>query len=129
MNIWLKIVMVAVSSAIGGVVRYIIELALERAPVGFDTWVINSLGCLIIGICAGWLANTGCQWNSNIRETFFLLTMTGFCGGFSTFSTFTLDCVQYYQQGKMLTWLILGTMTIFVGLFGCAIGYYIGKNI
>ena len=129
MNIWLKIVMVAVSSAIGGVVRYIIELALERAPVGFDTWVINSLGCLIIGICAGWLANTGCQWNSNIRETFFLLTMTGFCGGFSTFSEFTLDCVKYFEAGHIGSWVIFGLLTIFVGLFCCAFGYWLGQKL
>ena len=121
--------MVAVSSAIGGVVRYIIELALERAPVGFDTWVINSLGCLIIGICAGWLANTGCQWNSNIRETFFLLTMTGFCGGFSTFSEFTLDCVKYFEAGHIGTWVIFGLLSIFAGLFSCAFGYWLGQKL
>ena len=129
MNILVKLALVAAAGGIGAVCRYLIELWLKATPMGFATWVINSLGCLLIGIAAGWLVNTNCGWNDNARTAFALLTMTGFCGGFSTFSSFTLDCVKYYENGHFMIWVIFGTMTVFVGLFGCAIGYYIGKQL
>lgn len=129
MSIWIKILLVAISGGFGAVCRFLIEQWLKNTPMGFATWVINSLGCILIGIFAGWLINSDCGWNEQTRTAFALLTMTGFCGGFSTFSSFTLDCVKYYESGHFMIWLIFGTLTIFVGLFGCAVGYYIGKNL
>lgn len=109
--------------------RYFIELGLKHTPLGFSTWVINSVGCFLIGVFAGWLLNDHCQWSDNARTAFALLTMTGFCGGFSTFSSFTLDSVKYYENGQVLIWLVFAVLTLFVGLFGCAIGFYIGKRL
>ena len=129
MNIWVRITLVAIAGGLGAAARYLIVLLLKNSPLGFATWVINSIGCLVIGILSGWLANNSCLWNEQTRTAFTLLTMTGFCGGFSTFSSFTLDSVKYYEAGQFLTWLIFGAMTIFVGLFGCALGYYIDKHI
>lgn len=129
MNIWLKIIMVALSGGAGAVLRYFIELWLKNSPLGFATWVINSIGCFLIGVFAGWLINSECGWSDEVKTSFSLITMTGFCGGFSTFSSFTLDSVKYYEQGHFLMWLIFATMTLFVGLFGCAIGYYLGKHL
>ncbi len=129
MNIAIRILLVAVAGGAGAVARYLIELALKNSPLGFATWVINSLGCFLIGIFGGWLANSQCGWSEEMRTAFALLTMTGFCGGFSTFSSFTLDSVKYYEAGDLLTWLIFGTMTLFVGLFGCALVFYLGKHI
>ncbi|MDE5903160.1 MAG: CrcB family protein [Muribaculaceae bacterium] len=129
MSIWIRIALVAIAGGIGAAARYLIELLLKSTPLGFATWVINSVGCLLIGIFSGWLANTDCGWSEQTRTAFTLLSMTGFCGGFSTFSSFTLDSVKYYEAGQFLTWLIFGGMTIFVGLFGCALGYYIGKHL
>lgn len=129
MNIWLKILLVAGSGGLGAVCRFLVERLLHNTPLGFATWVINSLGCILMGIFAGWLTNANCGWSQEMRTAFALLTMTGFCGGFSTFSEFTLDSVKYYESGQVLAWAIFATMTIFVGLFGCAIGYYIGKHI
>lgn len=129
MNIWIRIALVALAGGSGAVARYLIEIALRHTPLGFATWVINSVGCLLIGIFGGWLVNSGCEWSDNMRTAFTLLTMTGFCGGFSTFSTFTLDSVKYYETGHFFTWVIFCTMTVFVGLFCCALGYYIGKHL
>ncbi len=129
MSIWWKLLMVAVSGGFGAAMRYLIEIWLKHSPLGFATWVINSLGCLLIGIFAGWILNNDCHWSENTKTIFGLLTMTGFCGGFSTFSSFTLDSVKYYENGQFLMWVIFATMTLFVGLFGCALGYYIGKNL
>ena len=129
MNIWIRIAMVAAAGGFGAVCRYIFELLLKNSPLGFATWVINSLGCFLIGIFAGWLINTHCDWGDDTKTSFALITMTGFCGGFSTFSSFTLDSVKYYENGHFFTWLIFATMTLFVGLFGCALGYYLGKHL
>ena len=69
------------------------------------------------------------DWSETNRTIFTLCTMTGFCGGFSTFSAFTLDCVKYFERGQIEIWVVFGTMTVFVGLFGCALGYWLGRHI
>lgn len=124
-----KLALVAASGGIGAMLRYLIELWLKNAPLGFATWVINSLGCFLIGVFAGWLINSNCGWSNEWKTAFSLLTMTGFCGGFSTFSSFTMDSVKYYESGQVWMWVVFATMTLFVGLFGCALGFYIGKRI
>ena len=63
MNIWIRIALVAIAGGGGAVLRYLIELALKNSPLGFATWVINSIGCFLIGIFGGWLVNTHCRWS------------------------------------------------------------------
>ncbi|MDE5551998.1 MAG: CrcB family protein [Muribaculaceae bacterium] len=125
----IKIAVVFGSGGFGAVCRYLIEMAMRHSMTGMATWVINSIGCFLIGIFAGWLVNTHCSWSANGKEFFLLASMTGFCGGFSTFSSFTLDCVHYFERGHLEIWLIFAVMTVFVGLFGCALGYWLGRHI
>ena len=129
MSLGLKILLVFGSGGIGAVCRYLILIAMRESMMGMSTWVVNSIGCFLIGVLAGWLGNTSCDWSETNRTILTLCTMTGFCGGFSTFSAFTLDCVKYFERGQIEIWVVFGTMTVFVGLFGCALGYWLGRHI
>lgn len=95
--------------------------------MGLSTWIINTLGCFIIGLCAGYLLVS--SWGDTAKTTFGLIMMTGFCGGFSTFTEFTLDCVRYFEAGRFSVWIIFAGMTIFAGLLACAVGYWLGSKI
>lgn len=129
MAIWLKIVIVGITGGFGAICRLLVEQLMPTSGpwLGLNTWVINTLGCLLIGIFAGLLVVA--PWNETWKTTFALATMTGFCGGFSTFSSFTLDCVKYFEAGHFGIWLIFGAMTVFCGLFFCALGYWLGTKI
>lgn len=129
MSVGIKILIVGVFGGIGAVCRLLIENAVRTTGLwmGLSTWIINTIGCFLIGIFAGWLVTA--PWNAEVRTAFALATMTGFCGGFSTFSSFTLDCVKYFEAGHFGTWLIFGAMTVFCGLFFCALGYWLGSRI
>lgn len=129
MSLATNIGLVAVSGGFGAVCRYLIEhyCKIQNAIMGLDTLIINSLGCFIIGVAAGYVAVA--PWSTEAKTTFALLVMTGFCGGFSTFSAFTLDCVKYYEMGNFLTWIVFGSLTVLVGLFGCALGFWIGHRL
>lgn len=129
MNIWNKILLVAIGGAVGSVCRLLISSAIRPHGewLGLATWVINTIGCLLIGIFAGWLVTSTAS--SEWKTGFAMLTMTGFCGGFSTFSEFTLDCVKYFQSGHLGIWVIFAAATIFCGLFCCAFGYWLGAKI
>lgn len=129
MSIWIKILIVGVFGGIGAVCRLLIENAVRTTGLwmGFSTWIINTLGCLLIGLFAGWLLSS--PWSAEAKTAFALATMTGFCGGFSTFSSFTLDCVKYFEAGHFGTWLIFGSLTVFCGLFFCALGYWVGSKL
>jgi len=53
-----------------------------------------------------------------------LLLMTGFCGGFSTFSTYSLEVVQLYQSGDMGTAILYSLGSMIIGIICILVGLY-----
>ncbi|MEI6222693.1 MAG: fluoride efflux transporter CrcB [bacterium] len=93
--------LVGSGAAFGGIARYAIsKLMAKNIPIlfPFGTLTVNVVGSFIIGLVIFYLADR----NSISPEVKLLLT-TGFCGGFTTFSTFSLETITLLQnsQGKL----------------------------
>ena len=83
----------------------------------WPTFIANILGCLIIGLLFGYI-----QKNQVQNETLKLVLMTGFCGGFTTFSTFSLENIQFIQNQNYSTAIIYTLSSILLGLGAIIIG-------
>ena len=115
--------MVALGGALGSVGRYAVSLAFDRfLAFPFGTLVANVLGSLLIGICAGF-------FDLDQKRPVALFLMVGFCGGFTTFSTFSLNTLALLQQHA---WLKAGgnmLLSIVLCLFGTWLGFMIGQTL
>ena len=102
--------LVFLGGGLGSVCRWGLSLAIQplmpRFP--FATLVANGLACLVMGVLLGLQLATG------VVEQRRLLLAVGFCGGFSTFSTFTAETFQLWQNGQQLLAAtnVLGSMLI-----------------
>ena len=115
--IWL----VALGGALGSVSRFLLGPALQRAfnatfPVG--TLFINVVGSLILGFVLG-LAAEGVDVRPEARA----FIAIGFCGGFTTFSTFSYEAVRLLEDGEgsraalyILASVVLSVGAAFIGL-------------
>ena len=116
--------MVALGGALGSVGRYGIGLALARFsafPVG--TLLANVLGSLVIGICVGLF-----DAEQRSRPTGLFL-MVGFCGGFTTFSTFSLQTLELMHQQA---WLKAGgnmLLSVALCLLGTSLSFLLGQSL
>ena len=119
----MTVVYIAVGSALGGVCRHLVS-ALLNSPAGFPwgTLGVNVLGSLAIGILSGWLAHgTG---NAAAIRAF---AVVGFCGGFTTFSTFSNETFRMMGQSQ---WGMLAgyvTASILAGFAAVGLGSFISK--
>lgn len=90
---------------------------IERFPIGI--YACNMLGCLLIGIAVGFLSS-----RSSYPNWINLFTVTGFLGGFTTFSTFALDNHKHFLTSPSIAFLNIG-----LSIIGSIIAVWIGFKI
>jgi CrcB protein len=95
------VLLVAAGGALGTLARWWVSLAMAAA-VGpafpWGTLVANVSGSLLIGVVAGWSGEHGRLLESDLARGF---VMIGFCGGYTTFSAFSLQTVEMLQAGDL----------------------------
>jgi len=117
-----SILLVAFGGALGSVARFKLSgWALDHAanwrfPLG--TFVVNVLGCLVIGILAGLAVKDG-FFSTEARVFLF----TGIVGGFTTFSAFELETFQLLRRGEFLVAGSNVVLSIVLGLIALWIGF------
>lgn len=110
----LKILSIGLGSAIGGICRYLLTEFLSRQELKLLPWgtfAVNILGCLIIGIIFG-LIDRG----MTISPTMKAFLTIGFCGGFTTFSTFMNENFMMLGTGQALTAIGYTVLSFAIGL-------------
>ncbi|MGJ8655672.1 MAG: fluoride efflux transporter CrcB [Akkermansiaceae bacterium] len=114
------ILLIFIGSGLGATARYILSLQLQsegsKMPYGILT--ANLLGCLLIGIIYGLVKSHHPTWISP-------LAVTGFLGGFTTFSTFALDTQKLIQSGNLTLAITYSLISLLGGLALCFIGFYL----
>lgn len=91
---------VAAGSALGGMLRYWMASSIGRATGGSFPWgtlAVNVLGSAFIGWFASYTAPEG---RMIVAPEMRLFVMTGICGGYTTFSTFSLETLRLAQDGE-----------------------------
>lgn len=113
-----KVLYVGLGGALGAACRYLLSLLPISGRFPALTLVTNLLGAVLIGTIVGMSNSRGKLSDSQI-----LFWKTGVCGGFTTFSTFSLESVQLLESGYPL----LGVLYIISSVLLCLIGVVIGR--
>jgi CrcB protein len=110
---------VAAAGAAGAVARYLIDrrvVPYHRGPLPVATLLINTSGALVLGLL------TGAALYHGLGRSAGAVVGTGFCGGYTTFSTFSVENVRLAQQGHLATSLKYVTSSLVLGLGAAALG-------
>lgn len=112
------IIAIAIGSTVGGIFRWILSNKFNQFyTIPFGTLLSNLIAGYIIGFAMSALANM-----PNISPEWRLLIITGFCGGLSTFSTFSAEIVMFLQKGQIT----LGLSTIAIHVIGSVTMTFLG---
>ena len=84
------------------------------------TFVVNIIGCFLIGVLTSYFLK--------VDNYLKFLLITGFCGGFTTFSTFSAENYSLWQNGNYPVLLLYVLLNIIVGLIAVYLGLQVAKN-
>ena len=100
---------------IGTCCRFLINrlfLYIWKAPFPLATFTVNILGCFIFGLLIGLLGRNGA-----VSPRLNALLIVGFCGGFTTFSTFSNESFNLAFSGELLSSLLYIASSVIIGIF------------
>lgn len=114
--------MVGIGGFFGSILRYLISLIPlgEQNSFPYKTLITNVLGAFLIGLIVALSLK-----NIDMDEKYVLLLKTGFCGGFTTFSTFSQETVSLFQNGKVF----LAILYIVLSVLLCICGVLLAQAI
>ncbi|MCR4732532.1 MAG: fluoride efflux transporter CrcB [Lachnospiraceae bacterium] len=112
-------IFVALGGAIGAVVRYAISLIPVKTQFPLLTLVTNILGAILIGFIVG------ISEQKNVSPNLVLFWKTGVCGGFTTFSTFSLEAYKLLEDKAYIP----GGAYVILSVCGCLLGVFLGERL
>jgi len=116
---------VFIGGGIGSVLRYLIGLKLNQANIPYGTMLANILGSLFIGLVMSYhLKST----SYNLTTNQMALIVVGVFGGFTTFSSFMYENLQFLIHQQYYKFIGYALGSILIGFIAVSIGFYIGKQ-
>jgi fluoride exporter len=121
------LIIIAIGGGLGSVLRYLTTIFVNKyfqSNFPYATLLTNVLGCLLIGLFFGYL-----EKNNAISQDLKFFLITGLCGGYTTFSTFSNENIQLLQTNQTFTAFLYIGLSIFIGLMATWFGLIIAKTI
>ena len=117
--------MVFIGGGLGSGLRYLISLFFHTKKYNFPigTFTANIIGSLFIGVLLALFIK-----NQEWEEHYKLLAAVGFCGGFTTMSTFSAENIQFIRDGNYGLFALYLVLTIAICLFCTFLGYQLIKS-
>lgn len=108
-------ILVFVGGGLGAMLRHGVNLAVARwlgPAFPWSTFIINVTGSVVMGLIAGWFALKG-----DAPQAVRLFLTTGILGGYTTFSTFSLDAALLYERGEfgLSAFYVIGSVVLSIG--------------
>ena len=114
-----KFLWIGLGGAIGSIFRYTLSLLPIKSSFPILTLITNLLGAFIIGVVVGLFEK------QYLSSQILLFLKTGLCGGFTTFSTFSLETLTLLENDMIFIAIIYALISV----VGCIVGVYLGKMI
>ena len=102
---------------LGSILRYACYLIPVKTDSFWTTLIVNIIGSFIIGLIMAFV-NKGVVISEELR----VFLTVGICGGFTTFSTFSMEMTQLSQQGKWISFSLYLSLSIIGGIFAFIAG-------
>ena len=111
-----SMLLVGAGGALGSIARYAVSLLFAHLAIcsHWATLLVNVVGSFLIGLLIPMLSNGA-----------YLFAVAGFCGGFTTFSTFSSQALQLFQAGERLTATVYVLASLVVSVLMVLLGMYV----
>lgn len=119
-----NLILVFIGGGLGSSLRFLISRYLNTGGlIPYGTFVVNIAGSLILGIILGWALKS-----ENLASPTTLLLGAGFCGGFTTFSTFSFENYALIKSGDYFSFLFYFFGSLILGIIAIWIGILISRT-
>jgi len=120
------IMLVGLGGGLGSILRYLSSQLTNKIPnlsFPLGTFLVNIAGCLLVGILIGLFSRAEFA-NPNWK----FLLITGFCGGFTTFSAFSAESISMFQSGNSFLAILYIAASVLVGLLAVWLGMVVVES-
>ncbi len=122
-----NILCVAAGGALGSLLRYGISTIPVKTDFPVQTFVTNIIGALLVGFITTFVVLRAEQSGGRVSARLLLLLKTGFCGGFTTFSTLSLETLSLFEKGRCTMGTVYALLSLSAGVGAVLLGEFLAE--